>query len=328
MPPLFRPSLRLAARPQPQAGSRFGPRLKRRLRRLVPVGLCAIAAAGALAAWSSGRRPHPDNILTAAAPTQRRSLADRLPLVKRQIRPAVPLAVPPPVLPSPLPPHQAWPELPRLQPQVKFTDLTAQHWAWPILSDLAQRDLVTGFPDGSFRPAQPMTRMEFAAQLARLFHLQPAPTPAAVAYPDLSASHWAHSSIQKSVQMGFLSGYPDGAFRPDQTISRLHVIVALANGLMLKSASSPAQVLAAYRDRTQVPPWATRPLVSALEAGLIVNYPDPLALTPDQPASRAEVAVMVHRALVYTGSLEAIPLAALASSSTNPPAETGAEGSP
>jgi hypothetical protein len=198
--------------------------------------------------------------------------------------------------------------VPRQPGQPQFTDLDGQHWAWPVLADLAQRQLITGFPDGSFRPAAPMTRVELAAQLAHLFNrptarpIDPAP------YPDLPPEHWAYGSVQEAVRMGFLSATPDGAFLPNQPVSRIQVIVALANGLALKSSSGPAQVLATYQDADQVPPWATRQLIAATEAGLVINHPERSQLLPHQGATRAEVAAMLHRALVYTGLLQEVPL--------------------
>ncbi|WP_197064819.1 S-layer homology domain-containing protein [Leptolyngbya sp. KIOST-1] len=275
-------------------------------RSLVPAGLAAIAAGLALAAAIAPPSPEaPTTLMPVAASGQARGLRGWLGWGRY---PQQPLVLPPPVLPQPLPPQQAWPELPLVQAQPGFSDLDSGHWAWPVLADLSRRNLVTGFPDGTFRPTAPMTRAEFAAQLAQLFPLSPERSQQVQvpAYADVAASNWAYDSVRQAVQMGFLSGYPDNSFLPNQTISRIHVIVALSNGLTLKSSSNPATALKAYPDHGQVPPWALRPLVAAVEAGLVVNYPDRDQLAPNRPASRAEVAVMLHRALVYTGSLKAV----------------------
>lgn len=272
--------------------------------------LLAIAVGGGLAAWTEQRASTASTTLLPVAPQAKR-WSDRLPkLWAGQRQPSPTLVVPPQVLPQPLPPAQAWPELPLVQLKPSFTDVDPGHWAWPLLADLAQRDLVQGFPDGSFRPGAPATRAEFAAQLAQLFDLPPTPnqlTKSAV-YPDVATDHWAYDSVQKSVQMGFLTGYPEGVFLPNQTVTRIHIIVALANGLMLKTSAGAPSVLALYSDRSEVPPWATRQLVAATEAGLVVNYPDLAELGPNKTATRAEVAAMLHRALVYTGRLPDVPL--------------------
>jgi hypothetical protein len=217
---------------------------------------------------------------------------------------APPLTVPPPVIPQPLPPDLAWPEPPIVFNQPSFVDVSVDHWVYPVLSDLAQRQLVAGFPDGSFRPAAPMTRAEFATQLARLFDFSPLAE--GNHYADLTPNHWAHQNIQKALQMRFLTGYPDQTFQPDQTITRIQVLAALANGLSLKSSRSPDTVLKRYSDYQQVPSWAKPALVAALEADLVINFPDPVQLEPNRLANRAEVMAMMHQALVYTGKLPAL----------------------
>jgi hypothetical protein len=216
-----------------------------------------------------------------------------------------PLTVPPPVIPQPLPPDLAWPEPPIIFSQPGFVDVPTDHWVYPVLLDLTQRQLVAGFPDGSFRPATPMTRAEFATQLSRLFDL--APSAEENSYADLSPDHWAYQHIQKALKMRFLTGYPNQTFQPEQTITRIQVVAALASGLSLKSSRSPDAVIKRYSDYQQVPPWAKTALVAALEADLVINFPDPAQLEPNRLANRAEVMAMMHQALVYTGKLPALP---------------------
>jgi predicted transcriptional regulator len=297
MPPLFRPLPRW-----PQASSTHGPRW----RPVVTAGLVAMATGLTLLLWTS-KRPVDAGARSIPATNPAQPRGFKALLRRNQSKPPA-LAVPPPVIPQPLPPQQAWPELPRVQAQPSFSDLDTSYWAWPLLADLAQRNLVAGFPDGTFRPGAAMTRAEFAAQLAQLFDFPPDRSlrPALVNYPDLEPGHWAYKSVHKTVTMGFLSGYSEGTFLPDQTVSRIQVIVALADGLTLKSSRAATEALAPYGDRDQVPVWAIRQLVAAIDAGLVVNYPDVNTLAPNRPASRAEVAAMLHRSLVYTGSLQAI----------------------
>ncbi len=303
MPPLFRPLFR----PLPKLKRLSRTKPGARWRRLAPAGLAAIAATLALVT-AIARYPFKakSTLVPAASPRQTSGLQA---LFKHGKRQSQPLIVPLPVLPQPLPPQQAWPDLPLVQGQPGFSDLNSGHWAWPILSDLNQRNLIAGYPDGTFRPADPMTRAEFATQLAQLFNLpvERSRLGGETLYTDMAPGYWAYGNVQQAVQMGFLSGYPDGTFLPDQTVSRIHVIVALANGLLLKSSSSPTTALNSYSDQEQVPPWALSSLVAATEARLVVNYPNRNQLAPNRPASRAEVAVMLHRALVYTGTLQDVP---------------------
>jgi hypothetical protein len=169
--------------------------------------------------------------------------------------------------------------------------------------------LIKGFPDGTFRPNDPMSRAEFATQISRLFVLAPQDF-RPVAYTDVVPNHWAVSHIQSAVGQGFLTGYPDQTFRPEEPVTRLQVILALANGLNLKSSSSPERVLRDYLDADQVPPWAKPALTATLEANLVTRYPQVKRLEPNRVASRAEVIAMLRQTLVYTGQLSPLPLGA------------------
>jgi hypothetical protein len=213
-----------------------------------------------------------------------------------------PLEIPPLLLPQPLPPQEVWPDAPSQTPRPYFSDSDEAAWVAPILEDLAQRRLIKGFPDGTFRPNDPMTRAEFATQLSHLFVLSPQMAPSTV-YGDVDPNHWAIQHIQSAIAMGFLTGYPDGTFRPEAKVTRLQVMLALANGLNLKSSSSPERVLQGYLDADQVPPWARTALITALEANLVVNHPNPKRLEPNRDATRAEVVTMLRQTLVYTGQL-------------------------
>jgi hypothetical protein len=215
------------------------------------------------------------------------------------------MTVPPPIIPQTLSSEsQLANALTATKPSSPLIDLPASHWAYPMITELLEQGLVSGFPDGSFRPDQPMTRAEFASQLARTFDLSLKQE--AQKFSDLTLADWATDDIQQSVEMGFLAGYPEGNFLPNQTIDRIQVITALAQGLNLKTSSGSRVILRYYKDYDQVPDWATKPLIAATEAGLIVNHPDVSLLAPNRPASRAEVAAMLYRSLVYIGHLEDI----------------------
>ena len=235
-------------------------------------------------------------------------------LVLRERRSPAPLVVPAPVLPQSLPPW-AWPEPGQAQGMVVFIDVPPQHWVYPILQNLGLRQRLNGFPDGSFRPEEGMTRAELAAQLAQLNLTDPANASASnrgqpiprLSYRDVDPHHWAYRPIHWVVENGYMTGYPDGSFRPDQPLTRLQVVLSLSQGLGLKSQHSPAEVLQPYEDHQQVPDWGAQALAGALEAGLVNGTPASKKLEPNRLATRAEVISIIHAVLVYTGQLK--PLA-------------------
>lgn len=102
-----------------------------------------------------------------------------------------------------------------------FTDIESTAWYANPVGYAAQEAIIKGYPDGTFRPDTPISRAEFAAIATRFAGLKDSPAPA---FTDLSADHWAYESIRLAAGHGWIAGYPDNSFRPDQPISRAEVI--------------------------------------------------------------------------------------------------------
>ncbi|MEA5515077.1 S-layer homology domain-containing protein [Nodularia sp. UHCC 0506] len=177
-----------------------------------------------------------------------------------------------------------------------FTDITG-HWAEPFIRGLASMNLTHGFADGSYQPDQPMTRAQYAALVAAAFN--PAPKRPAPDFIDVSPNFWAYQALQIAASSGFVSGFGDRTFRPDQNVQKLQVIVSLVNGLNLPTADNNA--LLTYTDSQTIPDYARPAVVTATQQKIVVNYPNPKQLVPTREATRAEVAAMVYQALVAIG---------------------------
>lgn len=175
-----------------------------------------------------------------------------------------------------------------------FIDLK-EHWAAPYIAALVDRNLVKGFADGTYRPDQPINRAQFAALVANSYKTVPL-VRAKVAFTDVPPDFWAYGAIDRAQQQGFVGGYPDQSYRPEQPITRAQAMVAVATGLLLPGAG--ASVLGLYSDRAQIPSYAINALAAATQAGLVVNYPDPAHLRPQEPITRAEVAALIYQGLV------------------------------
>lgn len=188
---------------------------------------------------------------------------------------------------------------------VKFTDVNDQFWAHSYIEQLAKRDLITGFNDGTFRPNESINRAEFSALLKKAFKEKQ--TLEIPSFNDIKQDYWGLPVIHETAKNGFLRGYPDKTFRPTQPISRVQVLVALTSGLGLRNTKTPDEVLRTYQDGEEVPKYAMEKVTAAIEAGIAVNYPDSKSLNPNQNATRAEVAALVYQALVKEGKAEAMP---------------------
>ncbi len=185
----------------------------------------------------------------------------------------------------------------------------AGNWAEPFIRALVEKDIIKGYPDGTFKPDRPVTRAEFAALLNKAFDLKP--IRAARRFKDVPANYWAAAVIQKASQAGFISGYPSGTFAPNQNISRIQSLVALVNGSKL-TASGSVDLNSVFGDAAQVPSYGQTALVAATQrcAAVSVEY-DSSRLPggnfgPNAVATRADVAAYIHQVLVSTGKLPAV----------------------
>ena len=103
--------------------------------------------------------------------------------------------------------------------------------------------------------------------------------------------HWAKSYVERLVTSGVLSGYPDSTFKPDNTITRAEFARVIYLALKLPASDAGAD----FKDWTGTAAWARTGIVAAVKAGIINGYDDG-TFRPDQPISRAEMAVIIMRA--------------------------------
>jgi S-layer homology domain len=183
------------------------------------------------------------------------------------------------------------------------------NWAEPFIQVLIAKDIIKGYPDGTFQPDKPVTRAEFAALLNRAFDLQP--VRAGRQFKDVSTKYWAHAVIQKAFRGGFIAGNPDGSFAPDRPILRIQSLVALINGTNL-AAKGDVNLDRVFGDAAQVPSYGRNALIAATQKCLAVSAEYDSSNLPggnfgaNTPATRADVAAYIHQVLVATGRLTAL----------------------
>ncbi len=183
----------------------------------------------------------------------------------------------------------------------KFTDITT-HWAKDFIERLAQMNIVSGFPNATFGPDRSLTRAQYAALLAKAFEL--APRRQAANFKDVAADFWAKRAIEQANRAGFLVGFPDNTFRPNQNLTRAQAIVSLVNGLQL--AGSNPNSLSVYSDRALIPSFATDEVATATERKIVVNYPARTRLSPARDITRGEISALIYQTLVATNRAEPI----------------------
>lgn len=177
-----------------------------------------------------------------------------------------------------------------------FNDLSG-HWAQLCVLSLAKNQVAQGYPDGSFRPNEPVSRVEYAAMVSKAFPQVPRQNPT-LNFRDLDETYWGLNPIRQAVQSGFMTGYPSGVFLPSNNITRLEVLVSLVAGLNYGATQPIASTLRRYyQDHGEILPYGRDDVMAATENHLVVNYPYVDRLRPQDWASRGEVAAMICQAL-------------------------------
>ena len=112
-----------------------------------------------------------------------------------------------------------------------FNDVAKDCWAANYIGYMQQFGIVTGYEDGSFRPDAPVTRAEFAAIASRFEKL----TQGSASFTDVPDTHWAVKYINFAATRGWVTGYEDGTFKPEHSITRAEV-AAVTCRLLERSA--------------------------------------------------------------------------------------------
>lgn len=145
--------------------------------------------------------------------------------------------------------------------QNNFSDVAADAWYCSSVSTLSKMGIIAGYPDGTFRPNAPITRAEFAA-IATRFDNNGDKTP--VNFTDI-IGHWAEGEITVAANHGWVSGYGDNTFRPQNQITRAETM-SLVNRVLKRLPETPADLLPnmiTWTDNADTSSWYYLPVQEA-----------------------------------------------------------------
>ena len=129
-----------------------------------------------------------------------------------------------------------------------FRDVATGSWYNTYVATLNNAGVITDSSNGYFRPNEAITRAELAAMLAKFSET----TGAANYFNDVSASYWAANAIAICAKLGWITGYPDGTFRPDKNVTRAELMAMInrATGRAPKSADAFLPGMKTWSDNT------------------------------------------------------------------------------
>ena len=129
-----------------------------------------------------------------------------------------------------------------------FRDVASGSWYNTYVATLNNAGVITDSSNGCFRPNEAITRAELAAMLAKFSET----TGTANYFNDVSASYWAANAIAICAKLGWITGYPDGTFRPDRNVTRAELMAMInrATGRAPKSADAFLPGMKTWSDNT------------------------------------------------------------------------------
>ncbi|WP_317973013.1 S-layer homology domain-containing protein, partial [Paenibacillus sp. CCS19] len=185
-----------------------------------------------------------------------------------------------------------------IETKVKFRDASG-HWASQQINDLAERLVINGVGEGMYQPNRTATRAEFASILVQAFGMYGITSEQN--YSDTSADAWYGQVLSFASGYGIITGYADGSFRPNATITREEAMVIMARTaalLGLDAALSSQQIdqsLGGFDDADALHTWSRDAAALCISLGIVNGIGDDLQ--PGQPITRAQLAIMVEKLL-------------------------------
>jgi len=186
--------------------------------------------------------------------------------------------------------------------QEGFPDVPPDHWAYEAIMDLVRRGILSGYPDGTFKPDNPVKRSETAVILTKVFNLDLL-KPERATYIDVPKTHWSYGYVEVIGKTKLMDdSIESGRFRPEENLKRIEFVPISVKALGMKmfadviSEEEKTKTIMVFSDASQVPIWARGYLTIAIKAQIVSGYPDG-TFKPKNNITRAEIASLIYNML-------------------------------
>lgn len=174
--------------------------------------------------------------------------------------------------------------------EITFSDVEQDAWYAPYVHKLAKAGVVTGFEDGTFRPAETVTR----AQVAKMLYALSGSVPVnyLMTFSDVDQNAWYAEAVRWAASQKIVTGFEDGTFRPDAPVTRQDLAVMLVRYQQTAGVELAADAAApAFADNDKIAPYAAEAVYVLQKAG-VVNGTDG-KFNPTANAGRGELCKMM-----------------------------------
>jgi hypothetical protein len=183
--------------------------------------------------------------------------------------------------------------VPEIDPenQSSFFDLAADHWATECIERLVDEEIVSGNPDGSFKPDNPVNRAEFVKMVILAMYPELADFEASACFDDVAETDWFAPYVCASKSKKVVEGYDGNVFKPGERMTR-----AEATSVLVKALGKPVSMNAfsVFDDVTIV--WEIEYINAASKYNLVTGYDDG-TFRPENDIARTEAAKLICNAL-------------------------------
>lgn len=173
--------------------------------------------------------------------------------------------------------------------EVKAKDYEG-HWAQATIQKWIDEGRASGYPDGSYKPDNNVTRAEFVKMVNGIIDFN---GKGKASYTDVPAAEWYYDYIGIAQEIGYISGYPGGKFGPNDYITREQAASILAR---IQYLDSNAAGVDKFSDKAGISSWAAEAVGAASEAGFISGYNDG-SFKPSKNLTRAEAVTMLDNVM-------------------------------
>jgi len=172
----------------------------------------------------------------------------------------------------------------------KFSDVNSTHWAYTPIEYLANNFILNGYLDGTFKPDNNITRAEFAKIIVSA--TDSFDSTASSTFTDVPSNEWYYGYVSTAYKLGYITGYPDGSFHPNDNITRADICTIVNRVLN----ASPQENTVRFIDDVLIPSYAKNSVYALTSKGIINGYSDG-TFAPTTYATRAQTAKIIYAAL-------------------------------
>ncbi|KNF07183.1 S-layer-like domain-containing protein [Gottschalkia purinilytica] len=191
---------------------------------------------------------------------------------------------------------------------ISFKDVPNNHWAKQYIETLASSGTISGYPDGTFKPENNVTRGEFSRLIVDPFFKNLSTDSGN--FKDVSVGDWYSSYVATAVDNGLIAGYEDKTFKPNNNITRVETAVIV--GRFLKNDISVTDnevnnILSKFNDKAQIPNWAKTDVARIIKSGIMSGVSN-TQFSPNSNTTRAQAATVIYGTISFKIESEVVRL--------------------